>query len=50
MITLVDEFEVLGVAVTYVACLWSVGQLTLPERIERDPETRARDAIGRRES
>jgi len=36
-------------AVTYVACLWSVGQ-TLPERIERDPETRARDAIGRRES
>ena len=37
-------------AVTYVACLWSVGQLTLPEQIERDPETRARDAIGRRES
>lgn len=35
---------------TYGACLWSVGQLTLPEQIERDPETRARDAIGRRES
>ena len=40
---------VVTLAVTYVACLWSVGQ-TLPERIERDPETRARDAIGRRES
>ena len=44
---------VLGIFVTligtYGACLWSVGQ-TLPERIERDPETRARDAIGRWES
>ena len=37
-------------AATYGACLWSVGQLSLPEQIERDPETRARDAIGRRES
>ena len=45
---------VLGIFVTligtYGACLWSVGQLTLPRQIERDPETRARDAIGRRES